>query len=482
MKDTGPGPADYTITSVWGGRKPGPCGLMIPESLIRMLDEADTIVQQRQICNKVYLVRSRSAPSIPSGRFVHGYTEGPGGRLRLQKGPSRDTTLGPAYYGKLGNPKFTRYGGCGWSKRTAKRQPLHKADHKVGPNEYDPYPDPWERIVTTARERESIRPTRPLLVPRLLDKVVQETEKWHFPGPGAYTLPDMLLKKVERWGPNGLPIPTAPFNVEAQRFKENVNDVPAPNAYYPPKNTAAPTGKVPFNSSDARFKSKGDPGPAPNSYNPPRGFVAELIKKNTTGFFADYVVPFGSTTKRFVYSRLPTQSSDNEILSSSDMEGTPGPAHYQPEKHHGVGTDEKKVRITIQNRHQQHSLLSDAPPPGTYNVAESYDRTQSKCQHRALPNLDRKPCQAAFLVSSRRFDKSSCLSASDPSMPGPADYEISSALNEKSGKFVYQAGRFRSKEQDATPGPADYKLAPTIESCLRLGTFNVTLKKNYTIR
>ncbi|KAF6771977.1 hypothetical protein AHF37_08498 [Paragonimus kellicotti] len=34
---------------------------------------------------------------------------------------------------------------------------------------------------------------------------------------------------------------------------------------------------------------------------------------------------------------------------------------------------------------------------------------------------------------------------------------------------------FKPATVDSTPGPADYRIAPAVESCLRLDTFNVTL-------
>ncbi|KAF5405879.1 Sperm-tail PG-rich repeat-containing protein 2 [Paragonimus heterotremus] len=473
FRSHGPGPDAYVITSSWAGKKPGPCGLMIPRSLLKTAEDDSAATQKQPTCDRVNYVRFRDVPSIPSGNFVHGYEEGPDGRLRPQKGPHKDETLGPAFYGPTNIPTFTQYRGCGWSRLTSQRQPLHNSVHKVGPGQYEPFTDVWEKIVQTGRERDCIQSQNPLNVPRFIEKVVQEVNKLKFPSPATYVLPDTLLKSTVRRGPNGAVIQLAPFNVEAQRFKEDNGDTPGPNVYEFSHKWPKVYSKTPFNTAADRFKTALFRGPAPNAYKPQISFTDELTKRVSCSTVYGNKIPFNSTAKRFKEETTIHQLSSK--TPTVGPESTPGPGHYATESYGEVGhTSTKGCGLGTEKREEK-PVLSCAPPPGTYDVAKSFDASQTKRPPAPAQTLEGQERRGAFLVSSERFDKQSCLSARDPNLPGPSDYCISRDLNDKMGKFVFQSERFKPATMDPTPGPADYKIAPAVESCLRLDTFNVTL-------
>ncbi|VDP82013.1 unnamed protein product [Echinostoma caproni] len=108
-RSCGPGPDAYVITSTWGGRKPDPCGLLMPDVLMQAFE----------------------------GQSV----------------PDQNKTL------------------------TSERQPLYKPEHRVGPGQYDPDTDRWEKLVYSARERNAIQMQHPLNVPRFIEQVILEVQK-----------------------------------------------------------------------------------------------------------------------------------------------------------------------------------------------------------------------------------------------------------------------------------------------------------------
>ncbi|CAL8100906.1 unnamed protein product [Calicophoron daubneyi] len=464
FKSFGPGPDAYAVTSEWAGKKPGPCGLLAPQAILRQILGEGDLAKKCSNYDRVAFVRFRDVPSIPSGNFVHGYEEGPDGRLRPQKGPYRDLTIGPAYYGPTNIPTFTKYRGCAWSKHTSKRPPLCSFAHQVGPDQYDPYGDPWEKLAVTARERNNIQNLHILNVPRFIEKVYQQTKKENLPGPNAYKIPDDPYKSCKRIGHNA-----APFNAEEQRFKDSQFKVPAPNTYLVKVGSLKlqPIGrndKRPFDSTANRFRRKQTDAPAPNRYKPLDGFLDELERKPTWRPDGGKLIGFGSSVVR----------NAGRQRTLSEGETVPGPAHYNPEQFEELSTMHK-VAPTIAGRGREKSSPRPvAPAPGTYDVAASYEASQTKHRPATPMTAEGRERQGAFLVSAERFGKRSCLGPREPDLPGPSDYCVPSTLNEKSGKFVFQSERFPEKKIESTPGPADYKLSTAVESSLRLDTFNVT--------
>ncbi|VDP77129.1 unnamed protein product [Echinostoma caproni] len=143
----------------------------------------------------------------------------------------------------------------------------------------------------------------------------------------------------------------------------------------------------------------------------------------------------------------------------SVMENVPGPTEYHPEKVCRIGSFSQKGPSLGSAKRELNKARSDAPPPGTYDVATSYEMSQTKRRLAPPLTVEGKARQSAFLVAAERFNKWSNLGPKDPNLPGPSEYCIPSALNEKSGKFVYQSERFKpTKPEDALPGPAHYQV------------------------
>lgn len=121
------------------------------------------------------------------------------------------------------------------------------------------------------------------------------------------------------------------------------------------------------------------------------------------------------------------------------------------------------------------------PPPGSYEVAYSYEKTQSKFANNSKPRSKQAYLrQRSFLSSAPRFGKMNVY------MPGqlPVDPEISvsaasydakaSENNTKLALIASKDVRFKDIKSVA-PGPGTYHLSPLIDSTVLKGTYNVTL-------
>ncbi|CAH8652804.1 unnamed protein product [Schistosoma curassoni] len=460
----GPGPETYNIASKWAGRKPDLHSPLLSEKVKNQLASEQQDRRKRLNYYEVIPdVRFRDVPSIPSGDFVHGYEEGLDGRLHPQSGPKRDVTLGPAFYGPTKDPVFTRYKGCGWSKSTSGRYLLHRASNSVGPGQYDPYNDPWLKLIETARERSNIEAEHPLAVPRFMDKVVHELHKQNFPSPCSYNTNDKQISKATAV--------QAPFNTEEQRFKEKVIDTPGPNAYDPKSGAISRRWlrrfqPKPFDATSERFTTQSDVRPAPNSYNIDDGLTYRLDFSQL-----GKCVGFGSTSKRM---------NDKLVFGgkfSGGLSDVPGPGQYNPQKCDGKYTS-KAVGIPKAKR-EISMPQSSVPPPGTYDFGKSFDVTQCKripAVPRTIEGRQRRNC---FSNTAERFGKHSALGPKNPDVPGPAKYYILENKPQK-GKFVYQSERFKETEKEQLPGPADYELSATVADSVLKTTFNVTLDNSYS--
>ncbi|TGZ66220.1 hypothetical protein CRM22_005446 [Opisthorchis felineus] len=473
LKPFGPGPDAYNITSKWGAKYPGPCGLAIPDSMLQTPEEIEAMEKAQALCNRINVVRFRDVPSIPSGSNANGYQEGRDGRLQPQTGIYKENIRRKSFSDLTPASSCLRYHGCSWSKSTSQRPPLFKPTHDVGPAQYEPYPDPWEKIIQQARERDAVNLQNPLEVPRLIDKVMREVKRLDFPAPNAYELPDAIKTNTAQRTFRGVPLHGAPFNVEAERFKCPPGDTPGPDTYGIHKKWGASPSKAPFNSTAVRFTTKFEGSPAPNSYEPSNSFIDEMNRRNDQKSLLKPSVPFGSTARRTT-TVLPEQLGGSKS-PPKEIEGAPNAAQNQDTFYQEPKRDWAKVPNLGVGSRVYNLVQSDVPGPGTYEVAESFDVTQSKCCRKSPLTLEGKERQGMFLSTADRFDKQSFFAPKDPSMPGPADFCLPSSLNENTGKFVYRAERFKDKSTTPMPGPADYGIAPAVESCLRLDTFNVTL-------
>ncbi|BHF68751.1 Sperm-tail PG-rich repeat-containing protein 2 [Sparganum proliferum] len=453
--DNIPGPGAYTIKSKWPGDEKDPCGLMLGKVMnIFCLKEPPTVICERK----------HEPPSIPMLHNAFGYEEGPQGDLVRQKGPDRDQTIGPAFYVPdpvcMDSGNTLRYRGCFWAKSKNKRSDFGASNKNPGPGAYlDENNDPWVALRRKALERSAINGARVLFVPRYADQVALRNEHDNFPGPGHYD----LVKSADDDEADNDSHP--PFNASAERFEYRQNEVPGPGAYDCVQDQAKLTCrlknrmKIAFDASSPRTRKiiTGE-GCAPGSYNVNDDMTTQVMKRIEQRAKGK-MVPFDSSQPR-------------KTVASSSVLKTPGPTDYQPNTTTTDGG--KAIKSSFVSKSKRESEVpQNAPPPGTYNVQESFALVHDK-----KPLHHPNPCERkeGFLVSADRFGKNSAIGSRNADFPGPADYCISRDVDSRTGLMVFQSERFKEKKTDESPGPAHYSLPLSIQDTLQKSTFNETLR------
>lgn len=293
------------------------------------------------------------------------------------------------------------------------------------------------------------------------------------------------------------------FGLQQHRFLGIDKKTPAPGSYNDPRNALEALKKIsglkrsPFGQTSIRFKPDRSRSvmmnntPGPGSYNILNyGMSADSQKRAKK---ASKHGGFGSTSVR------------TKSMVERDAKITPGPGLYELRNTFKMpigGNDSAQAKSTqnaeayknhMTSSFASHTARLDAPttrtklenpPPGSYEVAFSYEKTQAKTASTSSKPRNKQAYlrQRSFLSSAPRFGKMNVY------MPGqlPVDPEIgvSAASYEPKGqvgktKLALIAGRDeRFKEsmfKNPNPGPGTYHLSPLIDSTVLKGTYNVTL-------
>ncbi|XP_059161762.1 sperm-tail PG-rich repeat-containing protein 2-like [Physella acuta] len=120
---------------------------------------------------------------------------------------------------------------------------------------------------------------------------------------------------------------------------------------------------------------------------------------------------------------------------------------------------------------------ADAPPPGSYDVAEAFEKSQVKPTMAKPRSQAAQRKQTSFLSAATRFapPRDVIVRQPDKENPGPASYNTDrETLNKKAALINTRDKRFRDDKEDF-PGPGAYELSPLIQDTVLIGTFNHTL-------
>ncbi|CAF3707078.1 unnamed protein product [Rotaria sordida] len=414
--------------------------------------------------------RKSLPPSIPDPKFAYGFEEDAGGTLVPQQPPTRDGSIGPAFYSPPAAVEIDAsklYHGVHFGKYSGKRTDF-SGKTGPGPGEYDPNDPIKLEIHHINMKTWDKRPE--LQVARYPDNLLKTATKESIPGPGQYTIKRELDPEPPKGDVIGLEFERPGFGSQTERFNPLKSVVPGPATYNDKVMTAfnaiqsKPTSlkRNPFNQTSARFIGldyKVRSAPGPGQYRIP-GFADENLRK---------AVVEGGKKPPFNVASIRRLN-----MTRKDEYNTPGPSSYdiKPKSYKSKIEHPTANFISITVRE---AVVEDIPGPTAYDVSRAYQALTS--QHRQPPrskNARRRHGQ--FLSAAKR------TFAGDGAFdtPGPGAYD--GFINERARGFApIRDSRFRY-ETSKLPGPADYELSPLLQDTVLRGTFNSTLNNPILVK
>lgn len=425
--------------------------------------------------------RKPDAPSIPTPGQAFGYEECEDGTLKKQDPPDRDISLGPAFYGVTHDtrPNETKtsktYKGVHFGKLTSKRMDF-VGKPGPGPGEYEPYmevPIRAENLNATREEAQRFDAN----IPRYHEVVVKDAEKKAVPGPGKYDIKGTFDPEPPKVNTEGIEVEHPPFMSQAKRFTPLKTLQPAPGSYNDPRNAFDSLKRVtgmkrsPFGQTSVRFTPKKEAKytPGPGSYNI-TGMGSDSMRK-----------AYIESTRRGVFGTTSVRTNN---ITQKDAPDLPGPNHYQVKekpfqsRYHHLSSTFASVTSRLKD---DQTVVKEVPPPGSYDVQKSYDRSQIHIE-RAKPRTEvasRK--HGSFLSAASRFapPRDVVIPKADVDNPGPGTYN-QTVRERKGNMIVTKDQRFRDTLKSDVPGPGAYEFSPLIQDTVLKGTFNATLNNPIT--
>ncbi|XP_056600892.1 sperm-tail PG-rich repeat-containing protein 2 isoform X2 [Triplophysa dalaica] len=422
---------------------------------------------QRGLSKGVKFLLSPDAPSIPSPGQAFGYEEDPQGVLHRFNPPIKDQTLGPAFYSPAPEELFSsqKYKGVNFSRMMGRRDQVKDGD-VPGPGQYEPQEDHTALYENVNLRREQ-RGRPELILPRYHELIAQQEEKKGVPGPGQYHIQSQFERASY---PHGVSNP--PFLSQAQRFSPVKDEAPPVGAYDDPRGALdalkkpRAVNKSPFGLSAVRFlpENRVNATPGPGSYNVYDYSLAQesLKKANLKGKRNG---AFGCVAPRqlFHLSKEETQS--------------PGPACYKVKTYEELYKKRSSAAFKSATERLAGSLCAqDTPPPGSYNVCESFEKIHGP-RHYSEPRSENARNRHSSFLSAAPRDLT--FVHSDPHIPGPGHYSPDVKSSSTLALIGSKEDRFKCSK-DISPGPGAYELSPVLKDTVLKGTFNVTLHNPLT--
>ncbi|XP_077133630.1 sperm-tail PG-rich repeat-containing protein 2 isoform X1 [Ranitomeya variabilis] len=433
----------------------------------KYIDGTTRISPKPQKVAKSNLKKQQNAgvPSIPTPGQAFGYEETADGFLIRQSPPAMDNTLGPAFYnpGNADTYATQKYRGVHFAKYSGKRTEFENHDGP-GPGEYDIDQESalhYENVNSKKEDKKKYEP----FIPRYHEVIVLQEEKKGTPGPGKYEITryfdvsNRLTKSVSIHQP--------PFLSHSKRFLPVKSITPAPGTYNEQRTAFEALKKIssmaqtPFGHTALRFtkEPKMVRTPGPGSYNIfSYGIAKESLKKANQENLNKSA--FGSSASRALY------------FSNKDAVWTPGPGHYAVKDRIEEPYKRQKSSVfsSATERLSTQITVKDIPPPGSYNVSESYEKIHGKQSYSPPRTVQAKRKQASFLsVVPRNFTPQN-----DFQVPGPGAYDPVKKPVIQTPLSVPREERFKDSKE-ITPGPGSYEMSPVFKDTVLKGTFNATL-------
>ncbi|XP_027693178.1 sperm-tail PG-rich repeat-containing protein 2 [Vombatus ursinus] len=361
--------------------------------------------------------RNVDAPSIPSPGQSHGYYIKNDGSVLKQSPPVVDKTLGPAFYKPLfdASDSTLKYKGVHFGNQSG-RQDLPVLEGP-GPGDYDILQESTLHYENVNIKKEDKLKSCPFL-PRYHEVIVLQEEKKGVPGPGSYDIKSQFGKVEGEISSLNEAHPA--FLSQCQRFVPVKSITPAPGTYNDHR-TALETLKklpgpknIPFGLTTVRFTHdcslEDTPALLERSCPVTTGYCAgsnvraspgcyDIFKKSTSfDYLKDHYMQ--RTTKSAFGSSVPrTFHSVKE-----DNYAIPGPADYQIRERPQDSWKMNKESASFLSKVERRSklLVTDAPPPGHYDVQKSFEKSYGKPKYMPPRTCMARKKHNSFLSSTPR--------------------------------------------------------------------------------
>ncbi|XP_048703068.2 sperm-tail PG-rich repeat-containing protein 2 isoform X5 [Caretta caretta] len=467
---------------------------------------------QQRTAGSIKVYRKVDGPSIPSPGQAFGYEEAEDGTLIKQYPPQRDVTLGPAYYRPVINGTYSamKYKGVHFGNLTGKRSEF-KAQAGPGPGEYDITQESalhYENVNIKKEDKKKYEP----YVPRYHEVIVLQEEKKGVPGPGQYEIKSQF-QKVENITQNGNEVPRAPFLSQSKRFVHVKSITPAPGTYNEPRSALEslkkPSGmkKIPFGQTTVRFTqdSRLEKTPGPAFYNilkcsiEKENFKKAYLESTKKGAFGSsaprplYVFKRGAFCtpgpadyqgKRSTEESHKQQKQLSVFLSSTERTPVvtmiflqfPEWLHLESENLPSLASPASlqancQTSPTFKTKPRIGAVSMEVPPPGSYEVQKSFEKSHSKSHYMPPRTTLAKRKHTSFLSATPRKN----VPNTDKDVPGPGTYNPVVKSASIISLFVSRVERFK-EVKEITPGPGAYELSPLFKDTVLKRTFNATLQ------
>lgn len=401
--------------------------------------------------------RKHIPPSIPVGQNIYGYKENPKtGDMEPRKPPNPSSLYSDPPSHLFSFVEQAKHQKKGHAFAKGSKRLVFKSLEGPGPNAYNP---PTIYGIGKSSAVITMAPCK-----RITDEIITFSTKQGVPGPGAYQIKAPISAKLSE--------PRNRIRFGAGKgtcyLNPDLMKIPGPGAYFPENSLLEkPQSKKPkpFGSTTKRFQDTDYvvSQPSVGSYEVDEiDSIYQKVKKRSSAHLGQVRTVFGSVADRFQVQKV----SKIPGPGAYDVQSSANPLNSAGKLVFFAGAEPMNVHAPVfgsqTNRFQD--KIEDVPPPGAYNVSESFQKLNIHTTGRAGDGLlSSQSKREIFKVKER--------------VPGPGEYEVSKGdakdRRKNVGAFLSTETRFNDK-YERLPGPGAYLDDNGTSSSLIKKTFNTT--------